>query len=77
MYKDVSKIMGQADTTTSAFKLQSQDTHGVHMTGEIIDKIYKNGVLVDTIVGHNLVVNSFLKLVMLLIKNQNNYKVAT
>ena len=42
----------------------------VKMTGECIDRIYKNGVLVDEIVGHNLVVSSFLNLVMCLLKRQ-------
>ena len=76
MYKDISNLE-QSDKDLLALGLQSQDAHSVSMTGEIIDKIYKNGVLVDTIVGHNLVVNSFLKLVMLMLKNQNGYKGAT
>lgn len=42
----------------------TEDAHRIHMTGESIDKIYENGKLVDIIKGHNLVVNSFLKLVM-------------
>ena len=45
----------------------------VKMTGECIDRIYKNGVLVDEIVGHNLVVSSFLNLVMCLLKRQSGY----
>lgn len=45
---------------------------GVHMVGESIDKIYKNGVLIDEIHGHNLVVNSFLSLVLSLIKQGSN-----
>lgn len=49
------------------------DGSKVHMTGHSIDKIYKNGVLVDEVVDHNLVVNSFLNLVMCLMKNQSNY----
>ena len=49
------------------------DTNKVNMTGEITDKIYKNGVLVDTIVDHNLVVNSFIKLVMALMKDPTSY----
>ena len=69
--------MKQGDTEFLALGTQTDDLSDVHMTGEVIDKIYKNGVLVDTIVGHNLVVNSFLKLVMLMLKNQNGYKGAT
>nr|DAT58992.1 MAG TPA: tail-collar fiber protein [Caudoviricetes sp.] len=49
------------------------DSTGVSMTGEITDYIYKNGVLVDTIKSHNLVVNSFLNLVMCLLKNQSGH----
>lgn len=45
---------------------------GVHMVGESIDKIYKNGVLIDEIHGHNLVVNSFLSLVLSLIKQRGS-----
>lgn len=44
-----------------------------NMTGEITDKIYKNGVLVDTIVDHNLIVNSFLNLVNALLKGAQGY----
>lgn len=76
MYKDISNLE-QSDKDFLTLGLQSHDSHSVQMKGEIIDKIYKNGVLVDTIVGHNLVVNSFLKLVMLMLKNQNGYKGAT
>ena len=57
-----------------SMNMLSDDAHNVQMIGEITDKIYKNGVLVDTIVGHNLVVNSFLKLAMLMLKNQSGYK---
>ena len=65
--------MNNHDTETLAVKLESGDLSGVHMTGEITDKIYKNGVLVETRKGHNLVVNSFLRLVMCLLKNQTGY----
>ena len=65
--------MRQQDNEVLALKLSSGDLSGVHMTGQSIDRIYKNGVLVDEIVGHNLVVNSFLNLVMCLLKQQNGY----
>lgn len=68
---------GQQDSDTLALKLASGDLNGVNMIGETCDKIYKNGVLVDEIHGHNLVVNSFLKLVMALLKRQEGYSGAT
>lgn len=63
-HRDVEKI---------AMKHAAADMHDVCMTGEITDRIFKNGVLVDTIVDHNIVVNSFLKMVMALCKNQQGY----
>lgn len=55
-----------SDISISNIGMVTEDTHKVHMTGESIDRIYRNGKLVDVIEGHNLVVNSFLKLVMAL-----------
>lgn len=47
---------------------------GIHMTGHIIDRIFdKDGNLIDTIEGHNLVVNSFLNMVMALAKGEAGY----
>ncbi len=66
--------MRQQDSEQLAIQLASGDLSSVHMTGQSIDRIYKNGVLVDEIVGHNLVVNSFLNLVMCLLKQQSGYK---
>ena len=54
-------------------KLSGDDTQGLKMTGQITDRIYKNGVLVEERVGHNLVVNSVLKLIMCLLKRQSGY----
>lgn len=48
------------------------DNTKIKMTGAIKDEIYKDGVLIDTIVGHNLVVNSFTKLVMGMLKGDIN-----
>lgn len=45
----------------------------VKMTGEITDKIYKNGVLVEERTGHNIIVNSFMKLVMAMLKGNMGY----
>lgn len=66
--------MCQQDSEQLAMKLASGDLSSVHMTGQITDRIFKNGVLVEEIVGHNLVVNSFLNLVMCLLKQQSGYK---
>ena len=53
--------------------MMAVDGHNVHMVGEITDRIYKNGVLIEERVGHNLIVNSFLKLVMALLKGQPGF----
>lgn len=66
--------MKQQDKDTLAMSMKANDLSGVHMTGQITDRIYKNGVFVEERVGHNLVVNSFLDLVMTLLKNQNGFK---
>lgn len=73
MYNDNSKLPG-IDAEHSLVSMMSSDFHNVHMTGEITDKIFKNGKLVEVIEGHNLVVNSFLKLVMALCKGESGYK---
>jgi len=65
--------MNRHDAETLAMKLQSGDLSGVHMTGESIDRIFKNGELVEERHGHNLVVTSFLRLVMCLLKKQVSY----
>lgn len=65
--------MKQGDSETLALKLGTLDSHNVHMTGQITDRIFKNGVLVEERVGHNLVVNSFLNLVMCLLKKESGY----
>lgn len=66
--------MKRQDVEKLSLQTQSDGLSGVHMTGQITDRIYKNGVLVDEIVGHNLVVNSFLNLIMCLLKQQSGYK---
>lgn len=65
--------VNHADNETLAMRLANGDLSSVKMTGHSIDRIYKNGVLVDEIVGHNLVVDSFLKLVMCLLKQESGY----
>ena len=52
----------------------AKEGHQVHMTGEIIDRIHYADGRVEERVGHNLVVNSFLNLVMSLLKQQSGYK---
>lgn len=71
--KERSKL-SQTDTEKLSMCMMSTDGHDMHMTGQIIDRIYnKDGELVQTIEGHNLVVNSFLKLVMALCKGEAGY----
>ena len=65
--------MCQMDRETLAMRMSAGDTHNVHMTGQITDRIFKNGELVEEITGHNLVINSFLNLVMCLLKQQSGY----
>lgn len=49
------------------------ENRNLKMVGETIDRIYKNGELVDVIEGHNLVVLNVLKLIMSLLKKQSGY----
>ena len=72
MFKET-VTMDKHDNEVLAMKLQNGDLSGVKMTGEITDRIFNNGVLVDERHGHNLVVNSFLRLVMCLLKKQSGY----
>lgn len=46
---------------------------GFVMTGQITDRIFKDGVLVEERVGHNRIVNSVLPLIMGLLKKQSGY----
>ena len=61
------------DEEKLALSLLGSEIHCVHMTGESIDRIFRNGQLVEERRGHNLVVNTFLNLVMCLIKKQSGY----
>lgn len=50
------------------------DRKDINMTGHIIDKIYdKNGNLIKVIEGHNMIVNSFTRLVMALCKQEDGF----
>lgn len=73
MFNENAKFRGNEDSEKISLMTQSNDPVGVYVTGHIEDKIFKNGVLVDTRVGHNLIVDSFLKLVMCLLKRQSGY----
>ena len=66
--------VGRQDSETLALHTMSDDAHSVHMTGEIIDRIHYKDGRVEERVGHNLVVNSFLNLVMCLLKQQTGYQ---
>lgn len=72
MFKE-SGAMSRQDTERMMMKLMNGDPLNVRMTGEHIDRIFKNGQFVEERVGHNLVVNSFLRLVMCLLKRQSGY----
>lgn len=72
MMKENAKTMG-VDTDNIALALASGDDHAIKMTGQITDRIFKNGVLVEERVGHNLVVNTALNLIMALLKRQSGY----
>lgn len=73
MYTETGTIKGLQDIEKMHLSMKSEDTCNLHMVGHSIDRIYKNGVLVDEIVSHNLIVNSFLNLAMCLLKQQNGY----
>ena len=73
MFNDNTKFK-QEDNEMMNLQTLSKEGHQVHMTGEIIDHIYYADGHVEERVGHNLVVNSFLNLVMCLLKQQSGYK---
>ena len=62
-----------SDSDVLGLMLTNADSHNVHMTGEIIDRIHYKDGRVEERKGHNLVVNSFLNLVMCLLKKQSGY----
>lgn len=65
--------MGQLDTEKLALRMNTSDKFGISMIGESHDKIYEKGKLVREIKGHNLVVGSFLNLIMCFLKQQSGY----
>jgi hypothetical protein len=66
--------MSHGDTEFLTIGLSNGEPIKFKMIGEITDKIYKNGILVEERTGHNIIVNQFLKLVMALCKGEANYK---
>ena len=64
----------QEDNEMMNLQTLAKEGHQVHMTGEIIDRIHYADGHIEERVGHNLVVNSFLNLVMSLLKDQAGYK---
>lgn len=72
-YKDNCGMQASHDIDHMGLHMMAMDGHNVHMVGEITDRIYKNGVLIEERVGHNLIVNSFLKLAMALLKGQSGF----
>lgn len=73
MYFDKSNA-GFRDSEKLSLSMFNKECHSISMTGDITDRIYdRKGNLIDEIVGHNLVLDSFAGLVMCLIKNQPNY----
>ena len=72
-YKDNCGMQASHDIDHMGLHMMAVDGHNVHMVGEITDRIYKNGVLIEERVGHNLIVNSFLKLAMALLKGQSGF----
>lgn len=64
----------QKDSENLVLNMGSECLSDVHMTGEITDTIHYKDGRVEKRVGHNLVVNNFLKLVMSLLKGETGYK---
>lgn len=61
------------DIELLGIKLEGKEQYPIKMVGDTLDRItYKDG-RVEEIVGHNIVVNSFLNLVMCLLKKQTGY----
>lgn len=64
----------QEDNEMMNLQTLAKEGHRVHMTGEITDRIHYADGHIEERVGHNLVVNNFLNLVMSLLKQQSGYK---
>ena len=65
-------INNSMDTFSTEIRTVENSPLSLGMTGEIIDSIFDlRGNLIERRVGHNIIVNSFLNLVMLLLKDKN------
>ena len=64
-------IIDKQDTEKLVVSLRNEEPFKVKMKGECTDRIFKNGVLIEERVGHNLVVTSFLNLISYALKNSN------
>lgn len=73
MIRELTKMKRNKDTDMMGIQVSSNDLGRVKMVGEITDKIYKNGELIDVRVGHNIIVNSFLNLTMALMAGATGY----
>lgn len=73
MIRELTKMKRDKDTDMMGIQVSSNDLGRVKMVGEITDKIYKNGELIDVRVGHNIIVNSFLNLTMALMAGATGY----
>lgn len=65
--------MRNRDTDTAGVQVSDNGLGKVKMVGEITDRIYKDGELIDVRVGHNIIVNSFLNLAMALVAGATGY----
>lgn len=73
MYKDNGNLK-RSDADVMNIGTVSSDAYSFSMTGQITDRIFNTkGELVDTIVGHNMIVNSFTYLVMAFAKQVPGY----
>lgn len=63
-------ISALQDDSFTGVKMLENNLISFEMSGEVIDNIYDNrGNLIEKRIGHNIIVNSFLNLVMLLLKD--------
>lgn len=73
MIRELTKMKRNKDADMMGIQVSNNDLGRVKMVGEITDKIYKNGELIDVRVGHNIIVNSFLNLTMALMAGATGY----
>ena len=73
MIRELTKMNRDKDTDMMGIQVSSNDLGRVNMVGEITDRIYKNGELIDVRIGHNIIVNSFLNLTMALMAGATGY----